>query len=393
MLRAWREATKPTFCPMSSRPSPQAAPGARYGEGMTITANERAAMCDLFDELGPDAPTLCEGWTTRDLLAHLLVRERRLDAAAGIVLPFLAGYTERVMATYAAEPYADMIEQFRDGPPIWSPWAIPVLGDKANLAEFFVHHEDIRRAQPTWEPRADDSARDDALWNPLKMMGRLLFRKSPVGVVLRSAGRDDIVVKKGEPRRDPRRPARRDRVARVRPATRQGPRRRAGRSERRRRVRGVTAWSVGRSTGPDGLFRSLFLQVSTDVADTRSMSTKLHALHLQLHQRAVVLDDRKVPGTKVHIDHIVVAPSGVWVIDAKESDGRVERRDIGGWFKVDERLYVAGKDRTEPGRQHRSSSDRGGAGAGEGGSRPRARPRRAVLRRTPSGAGSPSRSR
>ncbi len=166
---------------------------------MTITANERAGMCDLFDELGPDAPTLCEGWTTRDLLAHLLVRERRLDAAAGIVLPFLAGYTERVTASVIAQPYATLIEQFRGGPPIWSPWAIPVLGDKANLGEFFVHHEDIRRAQPKWEPRADDAALDDALWSPLKMMGRLLFRKSPVGVVLRSAGREDIVVKKGEP--------------------------------------------------------------------------------------------------------------------------------------------------------------------------------------------------
>ena len=76
------------------------------------------------------------------------------------------------------------------------------------------------------------------------------------------------------------------------------------------------------------------------------MSTKLQALHLQLHERAVVLDDRKVPGTKVNIDHIVVAPSGVWVIDTRDCVGRVERRDIGGWFKVDERLYVAGKDRT-----------------------------------------------
>ena len=69
-------------------------------------------------------------------------------------------------------------------------------------------------------------------------------------------------------------------------------------------------------------------------------------LHTQLGDRAVVLDDRKVPGTKVHIDHVVIAPSGVWVVDANEYDGRVERRDVGGWFKVDERLYVAGKDRT-----------------------------------------------
>ena len=65
-------------------------------------------------------------------------------------------------------------------------------------------------------------------------------------------------------------------------------------------------------------------------------------LHSQLGHRAVVLDDRRVPGSRTHIDHIVIAPSGVWVVDTNEYDGRVERRDIGGWFKMDERLYVAG---------------------------------------------------
>jgi hypothetical protein len=69
-------------------------------------------------------------------------------------------------------------------------------------------------------------------------------------------------------------------------------------------------------------------------------------LRTELKDRAVVLDHRTVPGTNCHIDHIVIAPSGVWVIDANESDGRVERRDLGGWRSVDERLYVAGKDRT-----------------------------------------------
>jgi len=163
---------------------------------MSITDNERAELCDLFAEVGPDAPTLCEGWTTRDLLAHMLVRERRPDAAAGIVVPFLREHAAEVMKSTAAEPWETMIKTFREGPPLWSPWAIPVLGDKANLGEFFVHHEDVRRAQPEWEPRPDDQARDDALWSPLKMMGRLFFRKSPVGVILRSAGREDIVAKK-----------------------------------------------------------------------------------------------------------------------------------------------------------------------------------------------------
>ena len=162
---------------------------------MSLTANERAELCDLFQQVGPDAPTLCEGWNTRDLLAHMLVRERRPDAAIAIVVPFFREHAADVTKGIAAEPWETMIKTFREGPPLWSPWAIPVLGDKANLAEFFVHHEDVRRAQPEWEPRPDDPALDDALWNPMKMMGRMMFRKSPVGVTLRSAGRDDIVVK------------------------------------------------------------------------------------------------------------------------------------------------------------------------------------------------------
>ncbi|MEP7202627.1 MAG: TIGR03085 family metal-binding protein [Ilumatobacteraceae bacterium] len=164
---------------------------------MTLTQDERAAMSDSFEQVGPDAPTLCEGWNTRDLLTHLLVRERRPDAAAAIIVPYLRKHAARVSESVSAEPWEDMIKTFRGGPPIWSLWAIPILGDKANLGEFFIHHEDIRRAQPEWAPR-ENEARDEAMWKSLKLMGRLLFRKSPVGVTLRSAGRDDIVAKKGE---------------------------------------------------------------------------------------------------------------------------------------------------------------------------------------------------
>jgi uncharacterized protein (TIGR03085 family) len=166
---------------------------------MSFTANERAGICDSFASLGPDVPTLCEGWTTRDLLAHLLVRERRPDAAGGILIGALAKRTERVMADVARAPYEDMIAQFRNGPPLWSPFALPLLGDKANLAEFFVHHEDILRAQPGWTTADRRQVGDAELGGLLKMMGRVLYRKSPVGVVLRSAGQPDIVAKKGTP--------------------------------------------------------------------------------------------------------------------------------------------------------------------------------------------------
>lgn len=59
-----------------------------------------------------------------------------------------------------------------------------------------------------------------------------------------------------------------------------------------------------------------------------------------------VLHDRRIPGSRANIDHVVIARSGVWVIDAKNYKGRVERRDLGGLFSSDERLYVGGRDKT-----------------------------------------------
>jgi hypothetical protein len=72
------------------------------------------------------------------------------------------------------------------------------------------------------------------------------------------------------------------------------------------------------------------------------------ARHLQraLGERAVLLHDRKVPRTRGNIDHLAIASSGVWVIDAKRYQGRVERRDVGGWRMLDYRLYVGGRDRS-----------------------------------------------
>lgn len=166
---------------------------------MSVTADERSQLSNLFDDVGPDAPTLCGDWTTRDLVAHLLVRERRPDAAGGILIPALAGRTERVMSAVARREYPDLVHQFRLGPPVWSPLGWPVVGDHANMFEFFVHHEDVRRAQPDWQPRDEDVARDDALWKSMRLASKMLFRHSPVGVVLSSAGRAEIVAKKGDP--------------------------------------------------------------------------------------------------------------------------------------------------------------------------------------------------
>jgi hypothetical protein len=70
-------------------------------------------------------------------------------------------------------------------------------------------------------------------------------------------------------------------------------------------------------------------------------------LHEKLEGTAVLLHDRRVPGTRGNIDHLVIGTSGVWIIDAKRYKGKVERRDVGGLFKSDWRLYVGGRDRTK----------------------------------------------
>lgn len=159
---------------------------------MSVARDERDALCDLFAELGPDRPTLCGGWRTRDLAAHLVVRERRPDAAPGILLKPLAGYLRRVQDSYAARPWPELVAMVRRGPAPYWPTVIPAVDKLVNTTEYFVHHEDVRRAQPGWRPRPAEPRRDSALWAAVSRVSRLVFRRSPVGVVLRSGGREVV---------------------------------------------------------------------------------------------------------------------------------------------------------------------------------------------------------
>jgi uncharacterized protein (TIGR03085 family) len=155
---------------------------------VSYSRDERAALCALLEETGPDAPTLCAGWTTGDLAAHLVLRERRLDAAAGVLGGPVARHTARVQRRIREKnTFSALISAIRTGPPRLSPMALPGMDDRANLMEFFVHHEDIRRAAPGWEPRELSPDESDQLWRRLRM-ARMLLRKSPVGVEL---ARDD----------------------------------------------------------------------------------------------------------------------------------------------------------------------------------------------------------
>jgi uncharacterized protein (TIGR03085 family) len=156
---------------------------------VSYSREERRALCELLDETGPDAPTLCEGWTTGDLAAHLVLRERRPDAAAGVAGGPLAGYTARVQQRIRSRiPFPDLVRTIRSGPPALSVMALPGMDERVNAVEFFVHHEDVRRGAPGWEPRELGSGESDMLWHRLRM-ARFMLRKAPVGVEL---ARDDI---------------------------------------------------------------------------------------------------------------------------------------------------------------------------------------------------------
>ncbi|MDL4821583.1 TIGR03085 family metal-binding protein [Actinomadura opuntiae] len=145
---------------------------------------ERGLLAGALAEAGPDAPTRCGGWDARDLAAHLVVREGRPDAGPGILLPPLAFYTERVRRrTARALPFERLVERFGQGPPKFSPYALPGVDKIANGVEFFVHHEDIRRARPDWEPRELSGELEELLWRRIKI-ARFVLRKVHVEVTL-----------------------------------------------------------------------------------------------------------------------------------------------------------------------------------------------------------------
>lgn len=152
---------------------------------------ERRALADLLLALGPDAPTLDEGWTTRDLAAHLVVRERRPDAAVGLVIPPLRGYTERVHRSVASQPYPSLVELVRR-PAKWSLVGNPLVDGLVNTMEFFIHHEDVRRAQPDWLPRELPGDLQATLWRRGVPLGRLRLRRFPAALLIQAPGYGEV---------------------------------------------------------------------------------------------------------------------------------------------------------------------------------------------------------
>src|SRR5437764_9228951 len=166
-----------------------------------LDAQERRELCDLLDELGPSVPTLLEGWTAHDLAAHIVIRERDLLAGPCLVLPGpFQGFAEwRRVRLAESKDFAWLVARIRSGAPVGF-FRIGWVRSFPNLNEFFVHHEDVRRANGLG-PRRLPPAMDVALWRNVRRGGRYLSRRlHAAGLETEWSGTDErVTVRPGEP--------------------------------------------------------------------------------------------------------------------------------------------------------------------------------------------------
>ena len=167
----------------------------------SLSRRERDALCEVMDRVGPDAPTLCAGWTTYDLAAHLVLREGSPLSGAGLVFPPLERLTNKGMDRLRSRvPYPDLVDRVRHGPPMLSPFRPAKVDRAANAVEYFVHHEDVLRAQPGRQRREVDPRDQDSLWSRVGALGRLTARRATVGIELvRTDVADNRRIRSGEP--------------------------------------------------------------------------------------------------------------------------------------------------------------------------------------------------
>jgi uncharacterized protein (TIGR03085 family) len=168
-----------------------------------LAVDERRALAETLRSVAPDSPTLCGDWTAAQLAAHLVLRERSIVEMSGrLPVRALQRRAEHAMDEFAArEPYARLVDAVEAGPswrdlngpvPVAWAWSIPVVREQANLLEYLVHHEDVRRAAATWQPRDLPADVQAAVWKRLPGLARLTMRGAPVGLALRSPEHGEV---------------------------------------------------------------------------------------------------------------------------------------------------------------------------------------------------------
>lgn len=166
-------------------------PGTMLG-CMSFSSTERARLADLLLELGPDAPTLCEGWTTRDLAVHLFLRENRPLAAAGMFVGAFSGQLAKASASAGERDFGDLVRDWADGPGRrLNP--LRLIDAQLNTAEHFIHHEDVRRGDGVARPREFSTAVQEQMHGVLSMFAPRMLSKSASPVILHPHGLPRIV--------------------------------------------------------------------------------------------------------------------------------------------------------------------------------------------------------
>lgn len=133
--------------------------------------SERLSLSALLRDVGPDAPTLCEGWTTLDLAVHLVIRDRYPGALPANAFPKAKKIDALAKRAHTREdelkalPWDKLVGLVAAGPGVLSPMGWGPVDQLANTGEFYVHHEDIRRARPGWSPRNILPELEAQLWN------------------------------------------------------------------------------------------------------------------------------------------------------------------------------------------------------------------------------------
>ncbi|MDO5669536.1 MAG: TIGR03085 family metal-binding protein [Corynebacterium sp.] len=158
---------------------------------MSFSATERTRLADLLIDVGPTAPTLCEGWDTRDMAIHLYLRENRPLAAAGMFVPALAGQLAKASAKTAERDYEEVVREWAAGPGTLNP--VRFVDKQMNTAEHFVHHEDVRRGDGVARPREFSAAVNKQLHGIVKMLAPRLLKDSEAPVILHPEGLPRIV--------------------------------------------------------------------------------------------------------------------------------------------------------------------------------------------------------
>ena len=145
--------------------------------GRRVVRAERTAFAQTLSTTDPDAPTLCEGWSAADLVAHVVTRERRLDADLSLLIrtDALRRWTDRVRDRERdRRSYPELVRKLAR--PSWPLRVLPFVDDLVNDVELAVHHEDVRRGGSSWEPRTIDPELEARLWRKLVRFAPLAFR-------------------------------------------------------------------------------------------------------------------------------------------------------------------------------------------------------------------------